>query len=121
MYVLQVVALSFFFGHSVVCPSIYGFVLPLWYLQTLLIITKIPKGQSEAVNQRTDNNTMAKSKRTNGQAMSYKTLHRKLKLEQHNPIKNRDDHRCPDNVYKWSNISIGVITGAPIMYINGAT
>ena len=26
------------FGHSVVCPSIYGFWLTLWYLQTLLII-----------------------------------------------------------------------------------
>ena len=24
------------FGHCVVCPSIYGFWLPLWYLQTLL-------------------------------------------------------------------------------------
>jgi hypothetical protein len=57
---------------------------------------------------------MTKSKRTNGQIMSYKTLHRKLKLEQHNPIKNRGDHRCTDNVYKWSNISIGVITGDPI-------
>jgi hypothetical protein len=26
----------FFFGHCVVCPSFYGFWLPLWYLQTLL-------------------------------------------------------------------------------------
>ena len=26
----------FSFGHYVVCPSIYGFWLPLWYLQTLL-------------------------------------------------------------------------------------
>jgi hypothetical protein len=25
-------------GHCVVCPSIYGFWLPLWYLQTLLIL-----------------------------------------------------------------------------------
>ena len=25
------------FDHSVVCPSIYGFLLPLWFLQTLLI------------------------------------------------------------------------------------
>ena len=32
------VLLSFFlFGHCVVCPSIYGFWLLLWYLQTLLI------------------------------------------------------------------------------------
>jgi len=29
--------LSFFFGHCVVCSLIYGFQLPLWYLQTLLI------------------------------------------------------------------------------------
>ena len=27
---------NFSFGHCVVCPSIYGFWLPLWYLQTLL-------------------------------------------------------------------------------------
>ena len=26
------------FGHCVVCSSIYGFWLPLWYLQTLLVI-----------------------------------------------------------------------------------
>ena len=26
---------TFSFGHFVVCPSIYGFWLPLWYLQTL--------------------------------------------------------------------------------------
>ena len=28
---------TFSFGHCVVCPSIYRFWLPLWYLQTLLI------------------------------------------------------------------------------------
>jgi hypothetical protein len=28
---------TFSFGHCVVCSSIYGFWLPLWYLQTLLI------------------------------------------------------------------------------------
>ena len=27
---------TFYFGHCVVCSSIYGFWLPLWYLQTLL-------------------------------------------------------------------------------------
>jgi len=27
---------TFSFGHCVVCSSIYGFWLPLWYLQTLL-------------------------------------------------------------------------------------
>ena len=36
--------LSFFtfaFGHCVVCPSIYGFCLPLWYFQTLLTLERI--------------------------------------------------------------------------------
>ena len=28
----------FYFGHCVVCPSIYGFWLPLWYLQTFLVL-----------------------------------------------------------------------------------
>jgi hypothetical protein len=28
----------FSFGHCVVCPSIYGFWLQLWYLQTLIMI-----------------------------------------------------------------------------------
>jgi hypothetical protein len=32
---------TFSFGHCVVCSSsIYGFWLPLWYLQTLLVFTK---------------------------------------------------------------------------------
>jgi hypothetical protein len=35
------------------------------------------------------NNTMAKRKRTNGQTKIYKTLHRKLKIEQHEPIGDR--------------------------------
>ena len=34
---------TFSFGHCVVCSSsIYGFVLPLWYLQTLLIPKLLP-------------------------------------------------------------------------------
>jgi hypothetical protein len=33
----------FSFGHWVVCPSsIYGFWLPLWYLQTLLVRKQVP-------------------------------------------------------------------------------
>jgi hypothetical protein len=32
-------------------------------------------------------NTMAKRKRTKGQTTSYKTLHRKLKIERHEPHK----------------------------------
>jgi hypothetical protein len=31
---------TFFFGRCVVCSSIYGFWLPLWYLQTLLILSE---------------------------------------------------------------------------------
>jgi hypothetical protein len=31
------VHLSFLLGHCVVCPSIYGFLLLLWYLQTFLV------------------------------------------------------------------------------------
>ena len=34
---------------------------------------------TEAINQMTDN-TMGKGKRTKGQTMKYKTLHRKLKM-----------------------------------------
>jgi hypothetical protein len=38
VYVLWIVICPFSFGHCVVCSSsIYGFWLPLWYLQTLLI------------------------------------------------------------------------------------
>jgi hypothetical protein len=41
---------------------------------------KIPEGLSEVVNQRTDN-SMAKRKRTKGQTMIWKTIHRKLKIK----------------------------------------
>jgi hypothetical protein len=37
-----------------------------------------------SANRKTDN-TMAKRKRTKGQATIYKTIHRKLKIEQHEP------------------------------------
>jgi len=40
------------------------------------------KGVIKVVNRRIDN-TMVKGKRTTGQTMIYKTLHRKLKIEQH--------------------------------------
>ena len=42
------------------------------------------KGQSEAVNRRTDN-IMTKRKGTKRQTMIYITLHRKIKIEQHEP------------------------------------
>jgi hypothetical protein len=44
------------------------------------------QGESEAVNQRWADNTMAKRKRKKGQTMIYKTLHRKLKVEQSEPL-----------------------------------
>ena len=46
---------------------------------------KIPKGYSEAVNQRRTDNTMANQKRIKGQTAIYKTWHRKLKIEQNEP------------------------------------
>ena len=44
------------------------------------------KGLSKAVNRRTDN-VMVKRKKTKGQTMVYKTLHRKLIIEQQRPYK----------------------------------
>jgi hypothetical protein len=38
----------------------------------------------EAINRRTDN-TIAKRKKTKGQTTIYKTLYRKLKIDQHEP------------------------------------
>jgi len=47
-------------------------------------VRKIPKGKWEAVNRTTDS-TKFKWKRTGGQTMIYKTLHRKQKIEQLKP------------------------------------
>jgi hypothetical protein len=33
----KIVVCPFSSGHCVVCPSIYGFWLPLWYIETLLL------------------------------------------------------------------------------------
>jgi hypothetical protein len=46
---------------------------------------KIPKVQSQSINRRRTDNTMAKGKTTKGQTTIYKTLHRKLKVEHHEP------------------------------------
>jgi hypothetical protein len=72
----------FYFGHCVVCPSlIYGIWLPLWYLQTLLtkyidlfifLVLLIFVFQYY-------------EKKDLGQTSIHKTLHRKLKIEQHEP------------------------------------
>ena len=45
----------------------------------------IPKGKAESVNRRRTDNTTAKRKSTNEQKKIYNTLHRKLKIEQHEP------------------------------------
>jgi hypothetical protein len=45
---------------------------------------KITKAWAGAINRRTDN-TMEKGKWTKGKARIYKILHRRLKLEQHEP------------------------------------
>jgi len=46
---------------------------------------KIRKVQSQSISQRRTDNTMAKGKTTKGQTTIYKTLHRKLKVEHHEP------------------------------------
>jgi hypothetical protein len=47
--------------------------------------SKISKVQWEGVNGRRTYDTMIKWKKTEGQTTIYKTLHRKLKIEQHEP------------------------------------
>jgi len=83
---------------------------------------KIPQWSSEAVNRRTDNtmakktdNTMAKRKRTKGQTMVYKTQHKILKIERHEPtnirgltllLRKRKQflfHMLHPSCYSWSN------------------
>ena len=46
-------------------------------------------GMVRRFNRSRTDNTMAKRKRTKGQTTIYKILHRKLKIEQHEPIKNQ--------------------------------
>jgi hypothetical protein len=47
-----------------------------------MVCARRKKGKSKSVIRRTDN-TVAKRKRIKVQTMIYKTLHRKLKIEQH--------------------------------------
>jgi len=106
---------TFSFGHCVVCPSsMYGFWLPLWYLQTLLKIgeynqlfrncfcpindkksLKTPKLQSEDVSRIRTYTIMAK--RTTEQTMIYKTLQSKLSSKTKN-TKNWGWTRVPGRV-----------------------
>jgi len=53
---------------------------------------KIPKGSSEAVNRLTDN-TIAERKKD--KTVIYKTLHTKLKIQQHEPYLQRGVNSCP--------------------------
>jgi hypothetical protein len=55
-----------------------------WYDNKSL---QIPKRYSEALYQRRTDNAMAKEKKIKRQAMIFKTLHRKLKIEHHEPTK----------------------------------
>jgi len=50
---------------------------------------------SEAVNRRRTDLTMAERKSTNGQSTSRKTLHNKLKIEQHDPNNKIKHTRSP--------------------------
>jgi hypothetical protein len=43
---------------------------------------------SEAINQKRTDNTMAKRKRIKRQKTIYKTIHKKLNIEQHKLLKN---------------------------------
>jgi hypothetical protein len=55
---------------------------------------KIPKGLSESVNRRTDNTMDQK----NPPKMIYKTLHRKLTIDHHEPHKKWVELRCSGRV-----------------------
>ena len=50
---------------------------------------KISNDQSEAVNRRMTDNTMTKKTWANRRTIIYKTLHKTLKIEQHELTKNR--------------------------------
>ena len=53
-----------------------------------------PQIESEAVNRRKPDNTMTKRKGTKVQTKNYKTLHRKIKIEQREPVKTRGASMC---------------------------
>ena len=65
---------------------IFRFLLALWYsLMFIYNSFKIPKRKLETFNRRKTNTAMVKRKRTKGQTIMFKKLHRKLKIEQHEP------------------------------------
>jgi hypothetical protein len=74
--------------YAYVCFIIYYYNL-LYIGEDLMNLLKIPKEYSEGVNRSTDNDTMAKRKRTKRQTMIYKTINRKLQTKQHEAHKTR--------------------------------
>jgi hypothetical protein len=51
----------------------------------------LPKELSETVNRSRKDNAMVKRKETNEQTTIYKSSHRKLKIEQHEPHKKNSE------------------------------
>ena len=68
---------------------------------------KIPKGNNRPhlANRRSTDNTVAKRKRTKRPAMIYKTLHKKVKIEWHEPCEKPVMNSC---VYIRTNTTIGI-------------
>jgi hypothetical protein len=67
---------------------------------------KIPKGLSEAVRWKRTDNTLAKKKKDEKQPLIYKTLHSKLKIEQHEPHKKMEmNSGAPGRVSRSSSSS----------------
>ena len=56
-------------------------IIIMYHMKSLKILNR----KSESVNRRRIDNTMAKRKRTKGQITIYKTLHKKPKIEKHEP------------------------------------
>jgi hypothetical protein len=75
---------------------------------------KIPKRQSEARNQRRTDHIMVKRKKTKEQTMIYKTLHRKLKIQQHEAIKTGVNSGAPEGL---SVPAPNVVNNGKLMYI----
>jgi hypothetical protein len=75
---------------------------------------KIPKRQSEARNQRRTDHIMVKRKKTKEQTMIYKTLHRKLKIQQHEAIKTGVNSGAPEGL----SVPVpNVVNNGKLMYI----
>jgi hypothetical protein len=67
----------------------------------------ITKGSSEAVNRKRTGNAMANIKRQRDNII-YKTLHRKLKVEQHEPHSKWRGFRCSRMVRQSCSTKLGI-------------